>query len=123
MDDSSQPIFEVLFDHAEPSPFANEALAPYGNFGFPLPPADRPWIYSNFVQSLDGIASLLGKHATGADIAQSSADRWLMDLLRAYGDAVIMALQRVVASSFRWSSPHCSDFARSSASNASATFS
>jgi len=92
MDDSSQPMFEVLFDHAEPSPFANEALAPYGNFGFPLPPADRPWIYSNFVQSLDGIASLLGKHATGADIAQSSADRWLMDLLRAYGDAVIMGM-------------------------------
>ena len=92
MDDSSQPIFEVLFDHAEPSPFAGEALAPYGNFGFPPPPADRPWIYTNFVQSLDGIVSLLGKHATGGDIAQSSADRWLMDLLRAYADAVIMGM-------------------------------
>ena len=92
MDDSSHPIFEVLFDHAEPSPFADEALAPYGNFGFPPPPADGPWIYSNFVQSLDGIVSLLGKHATGADIAQSSADRWLMDLLRAYADAVIMGM-------------------------------
>ena len=92
MDEPSQPIFEVLFDHAEPSPFADEALAPYGNFGFPPPPADRPWIYSNFVQSLDGIVSLLGKHATGGDIAQSSADRWLMDLLRAYADAVIMGM-------------------------------
>jgi len=92
MDDSSQPIFQVLFDHAEPSPFADEALVPYGNFGFPPPPAHRPWIYSNFVQSLDGIVSLLGKHATGGDIAQSSADRWLMDLLRAYADAVIMGM-------------------------------
>src|SRR5215469_10853799 len=92
MDDSSPPIFEVLFDRAEPSRFADEALAPYGNFGFPPPPADRPWIYSNFVQSLDGIVSLLGKHATGGDIAQSSADRWLMDLLRTYGDAVIMGM-------------------------------
>jgi riboflavin biosynthesis pyrimidine reductase len=92
MDDSSQPIFEVLFDHAGPSPLADEALAPYGNFGFPPSPADRPWIYSNFVQSLDGIVSLLGKHATGGDIAQSSADRWLMDLLRAYADAVIMGM-------------------------------
>jgi riboflavin biosynthesis pyrimidine reductase len=92
MDDSSQPIFEVLFDHAEPSPFADEALAPYGNFGFPPPPADRPWIYSNFVQSLDGIVSLLGKHAAGGDIAQSSTDRWLMDLLRANADAVIMGM-------------------------------
>jgi riboflavin biosynthesis pyrimidine reductase len=86
------PAFEVLFDHAEPSPFPDAALAPCGDFGFPTPPAERPWIYSNFVQSLDGIVSLLGKHATGGDIAQSSADRWLMDLLRAYADGVIMGM-------------------------------
>jgi riboflavin biosynthesis pyrimidine reductase len=93
MSDSSQaPTFQVLFDHAEPSPFADDALAPYGNFGFPPPPADRPWIYSNFVQSLDGIVSLLGKHATGGDISQSSADRWLMDLLRTHADGVIMGM-------------------------------
>ena len=81
------PIFEVLFESAEPGPFADDALAPYGNFGFPAPPADRPWIYTNFVQSLDGIVSLLGKHASGAEIAQSRADRWLMDLLRAHATA------------------------------------
>lgn len=93
MGDARQPpAFDMLFDHAEPSPFADDALAPYGNFGFPSPPADRPWIYSNFVQSLDGIVSLLGKYATGGDIAQSSADRWLMDLLRAHADAVIMGM-------------------------------
>src|SRR5664279_803187 len=86
------PIFEVLFESAEPSPFADEALAPYGNFGFPPPPNDRPWIYTNFVQSLDGIVSLLGKHASGAEIAQSRADRWLMDLLRAHADGVIMGM-------------------------------
>jgi riboflavin biosynthesis pyrimidine reductase len=89
---SQTPGFEVLFDRAEPSPFADEALAPYGNFGFPAPPADRPWIYTNFVQSLDGIVSLLGKYASGAEIAQSSADRWLMDLLRAHADGVIMGM-------------------------------
>jgi len=87
-----RPHFDMLFDHAEPSSLADEALAPYGNFGFPPPPSDRPWIYSNFVQSLDGIVSLLGKHATGGDIAQSSADRWLMDLLRAHADAIIMGM-------------------------------
>jgi riboflavin biosynthesis pyrimidine reductase len=86
------PAFEVLFDPADPSPFADDALAPYGNFALPAPPADRPWIYTNFVQSLDGIVSLLGKHASGADIAQSRADRWLMDLLRAHADAVIMGM-------------------------------
>src|SRR5271169_3423768 len=93
MEDPS-PIrpFEVLFDHAEPSPFVDEAYAPYGNFGFPAPSAGRPWIYSNFVQSLDGIVSLLGKHGSGGEISQSRADRWLMDLLRAYADGVLMGM-------------------------------
>jgi riboflavin biosynthesis pyrimidine reductase len=89
---SQNPKFEVLFDVAEPSPFPDEAFAPYGNFGFPAPPGDRPWIYTNFVQSLDGIVSLLGKHASGGDISQSRADRWLMDLLRAHADAVLMGM-------------------------------
>lgn len=86
------PKFAVLFDFAEPSPFTDEAFAPYGNFGFPAPPGDRPWIYTNFVQSLDGIVSLLGKHASGGEIAQSRADRWLMDLLRAHADGVLMGM-------------------------------
>ena len=74
MSDSSQtPAFEVLFDNAEPSPFTDEAFAPYGNFALPESPADRPWIYTNFVQSLDGIVSLLGKYASGAEISQSAA--------------------------------------------------
>ena len=84
--------FEVLFDHAEPSPFADPAFAPYGNFGFPPPPDDRPWIYTNFVQSLDGITSLLGKYASGQYISESREDRWLMDLLRAHADALIMGM-------------------------------
>ena len=44
------------------------------------------------MQSLDGIVSLLGKHASGGDIAQSSADRWVMDLLRAHADGVVMGM-------------------------------
>jgi riboflavin biosynthesis pyrimidine reductase len=87
-----RPTFEVLFDHGEPSPFADEALAGYGSLGFPEPPSDRPWIYTNFVQSLDGIVSLLGKHASGGEISQSRADRWLMDLLRAHADGVLMGM-------------------------------
>ena len=86
------PIFEVLFDRAEPSPIDDPAYAPYGNLGFPAPPPDRPWIYTNFVQSLDGIISLLGEHATGGDISQSRDDRWLMDLLRAHADGILMGM-------------------------------
>jgi riboflavin biosynthesis pyrimidine reductase len=88
--------FEVLFDHAEPSPFADEAYAPYGNFGFPPPPGDRPWVYSNFVQSLDGITTLLGKHASGGEISQSREDRWLMDLLRAHADSLLMGMNTLL---------------------------
>ena len=84
--------FEVLFDDAEPRPFDDPAFAPYGNFGFPPPPPGRPWIYSNFVQSLDGITSLLGEYASGQYISQSREDRWLMDLLRAHADGLIMGM-------------------------------
>jgi riboflavin biosynthesis pyrimidine reductase len=88
----SNRIFEILFDHAEASPIDDPAYAPYGNLGFPVPPVDRPWIYTNFVQSLDGIVSLLGEHATGGDISQSRDDRWLMDLLRAHADGILMGM-------------------------------
>ena len=88
--------FEVLFDHAETSPIDDEAYAPYGNFGFPAPPADRPWIYSNFVQSLDGITTLLGKHGSGGEISQSREDRWLMDLLRAHADGLLMGMNTML---------------------------
>ena len=86
------PRFDVLFDHGEPSPLDNQTLAPYGHLGFPPSPGERPWVYSNFVQSLDGIVSLLGRYASGGEISQSSADRWLMDLLRAYSDGVLMGM-------------------------------
>jgi len=87
-----QRRFEVLFDHAEPSASADPAYAPYGNFGFPTAPVDRPWIYTNFVQSLDGITSLLGEHASGGELSQSADDRWLMDLLRAHADGLLMGM-------------------------------
>ena len=97
MEDPS-PIrpFEVLFDRAEPSPIDDEAYAPYGNFGFPAPPAGRPWVYSNFVQSLDGIITLLGKHASGGEISQSREDRWLMDLLRANADGILTGMNTLM---------------------------
>ena len=82
--------FEVLFDESEPAAVEDAAYEPYGRLGFPAAPAGRPWIYSNFVQSLDGIVSFKGKHAAGSDIARSQPDRWLMDLLRVHADAVLV---------------------------------
>jgi 5-amino-6-(5-phosphoribosylamino)uracil reductase len=88
--------FEVLFDSAEPSFISDNAYVPYGNFGFPSPPTGRPWVYTNFVQSLDGITTLLGKHGSGGEISQSAEDRWLMDLLRAHADGLLMGMNTLL---------------------------
>jgi len=88
--------FQILFDDAEPSALDHPGYAPYGKLGFPAPGGERPWIYANFVQSIDGIASFKGRHASGADISQSAEDRWLMDLLRAHADAIIMGVNTLV---------------------------
>ena len=84
--------FDILFDRAEPSQIEHPAYAPYGPLGFPPAHPDRPWIFANFVQSIDGIASFKGKHATGGDISRSQEDGWLMQLLRAHAGALIMGL-------------------------------
>jgi len=104
--------FEVLFDRSE----LNRALPPglvrfVGNIGFPEPPAiglERPWVYSNFVQSLDGLVSFGGRRHSGGWIAGgmlaggmraggmpagSRHDRWMMDFLRAHADAVLCGAQ------------------------------
>ena len=88
--------FEILFDHAEPSSLQHPAYSLYGPLGFPPPPPDRPWIYSNFVQTLDGIASWKGRFPRGSDISQSAEDRWLMDLLRAHADAVLLGVNTLL---------------------------
>ncbi len=88
--------FEILFDHGEQSDLADPVYSPYGKLGFPEAPEDRPWVYANFVQTLDGIVSLLGVNSSGGDIAQSEEDRWLMDLLRAHADAVLLGMGTLV---------------------------
>jgi 5-amino-6-(5-phosphoribosylamino)uracil reductase len=88
--------FEIFFDDAEPSFIKHPGFAPYGKMGFPPPHGERPWIYANFVQSIDGIASFKGPHAAGSDISQSAEDRWLMDLLRAHADAIITGIHTLV---------------------------
>ena len=97
--------FQILFDRGEPALYDDAAYGSYGWLGFPPPPADRPWIFSNFVQTLDGVASLLGRYAAGSDISQSPEDRWLMDLLRAHADAVLMGVGTLLDEARRMSRP------------------
>jgi riboflavin biosynthesis pyrimidine reductase len=96
--------FQVLFDDAGPSLLNHPGYGPYGNLGFPATHSERPWTFANFVQSIDGVASFKGAHAAGSDISQSMEDRWLMDLLRAHADAIIMGVNTLVEETF--SSPH-----------------
>ena len=89
--------FEVLFDTSEANPDLPAGLIRFaGNLGFPPPPSDRPWVYSNFVQSLDGMVTFGGRHPEGRWVAQSRHDRWMMDLLRAHAEAVIYGLSSLV---------------------------
>lgn len=84
--------FEVLFDHGEEPELRDPVMDVYGKLGFPVPVEGRPWVYANFVQTIDGIVSLLGDEAGGADIAESAEDRWLMDLLRAHADGILLGM-------------------------------
>lgn len=88
--------FQILFDHGERSELLDPIYSRYGKLGFPQAPPDRPWTVANFVQTLDGITSLLGADASGSDIAQSEEDRWLMDLLRAHADAVLLGMGTLI---------------------------
>ena len=73
-------------------PLPESIRAFYGPFGFPEPPASRPYITSNFVMGLDGRASFreIQGHTGGKDVSRSGEDRWRMQFLRAHHDAVLM---------------------------------
>ena len=80
--------FEVLFeadslpDYSLPADLKHL----YGRLGFP----DRV-VYSNFVSSLDGVVTLGSKPSAGSVISgKDPADRFLMGLLRACADAVLL---------------------------------
>jgi len=80
--------FSVLFDDADLPAYAlPEKLGRlYGRLGF----ADRV-VYANFVSSLDGVVTLGSGISAGSVISgKYAADRFLMALLRACADAVVL---------------------------------
>lgn len=92
----------TLFDHdpsdAEPSlPPALRELYD-GDLHFRTSPAERPYVFGNFVSTLDGIVSYETKdHASGSTISDSDpADRFIMGLLRASADAIIVGAHTVL---------------------------
>src|SRR5580698_9635453 len=63
-----------------------------GNLSFPPAPAERPYLIANFVSTLDGVVSFtLPGQSEGAQISGSNEeDRFIMGLLRASADAVVV---------------------------------
>jgi riboflavin biosynthesis pyrimidine reductase len=59
----------------------------------------RPYVYSNFVSSLDGVVSLnVAGHASGGDISGFSAlDRMVMGVLRSLADAIVIGTGTLAA--------------------------
>jgi riboflavin biosynthesis pyrimidine reductase len=68
-----------------------------GDLHFPATPAQRPFVIANFVSTLDGVVSYKIKgHAGGATISGfDPADRFIMGLLRASADAVMVGARTV----------------------------
>ena len=72
-------------------PLPSQLLRLYGRLRMRRP-GSRPYLFSNFVTTLDGVVSFNIKgHASGGDISGFSAqDRMVMGLLRAVADVVII---------------------------------
>lgn len=85
--------FEVLFDQTVgPSRLPEEVRAIYGGDWQVCEPRNRPYVFVNFVASRDGRVSFAEPgHLGGGEVsAFNPADAWLMGLLRAGADAVMV---------------------------------
>jgi riboflavin biosynthesis pyrimidine reductase len=96
---------EVLFEGEVPDGELPTEIAELysGGLGF-----DRPVVYSNFVESVDGVVALESRQSSGSIISgHDPADRFLMALLRACADAVIVGAGTLRATpNHRWVPEH-----------------
>jgi riboflavin biosynthesis pyrimidine reductase len=79
--------FDILLEAELPDyPLPADLKHLYGRLGF-----SSPIVYSNFVSSVDGVVTLGSKPSAGSLISgKNPADRFLMGLLRACADAVVL---------------------------------
>lgn len=100
------PLMRTLFSAKLPDvPIGNilptSLLEEYdGDLSFPAAAAqERSYVFANFVTTLDGVVSFdIPGHAGGAEISgRNSGDRFLMGLLRASADAVMVGAGTLAA--------------------------
>lgn len=86
--------FETLYEQVpgEPLPLPGPIERIYGRLVFPRP-GRKPYMFSNFVTSLDGVVTLgIPGHSGGGEISGFNRhDRFLMGLLRAVADVIIIS--------------------------------
>ena len=90
-------LFDRYQQYAEPVlPHALGELYD-GDLHFPTSPAERPFVVGNFVSTLDGVVSYEIKGQAGGSTISGSdpADRFIMGLLRASADAVMVGARTV----------------------------
>lgn len=96
--------FELLYEDDVPRyELPSDLDKVYGSLGF----AERT-LYSNFVSSIDGVVTLGSKPSAGSVISgRNAADRFLMGLLRACADAVLLGAGTLRATpGHRWTPAH-----------------
>jgi len=87
-------LFEHRVERSQQGILPESLAALYdGNLSFPPIKAGRPVIIGNFVESLDGIVSLKIPHQSDGSVISgcNEEDRFIMGLLRACADAVMVA--------------------------------
>ena len=84
-------------DHVEPALSAGLRDLYDGDLRFPAAPSNRPFVIANFVSTLDGVVSYQIKGQAGGSTISGSdpADRFIVGLLRASVDAVIVGARTV----------------------------
>jgi riboflavin biosynthesis pyrimidine reductase len=95
---SELPIdpLEVLFEAAEPASRLPEPLQTLYGGGLDLP---DPCLYANFVSTIDGVVAVPSVPRSNQLVAQDSAgDRFVMGLLRASADCVLVGAGTLAAS-------------------------
>ncbi len=74
-----------------------------GEFSFPDVPEDRPYVVANFVSTIDGVVTFnIPGHSEGSQVSvQNEGDRFIMGLLRASADAIVIGSSTVEATDTR----------------------